>query len=256
MGSVFYSILLHQKHQGQIKMIRIFVIQRILNFFDFFQQKKVFNFLKKRIKNKSILFDVGAHYGETIKNFEKNFNFDEIHSFEASKKNFTQLEKKFSNRNGIFLNNFGLSDSEKQLLINQFSESSSSTLSKINTDSKYFKRKLKVLGFSEKLNYSEKINVNLKLLDNYFIEKKINKIDLLKIDTEGHEYFVLKGSATTLPEIDYIYFEHHYDDMLKKGYTFSDIHNFLKVNNFKMVFKSKMFFRKTFEYIYKNLSKN
>ena len=48
----------------------------------------------------------------------------------------------------------------------------------------------------------------------------------------------------------------NYDDMLKKGYTFSDIHNFLKVNNFKMVFKSKMFFRKTFEYIYKNLSKN
>jgi hypothetical protein len=40
--------------------------------------------------------------------------------------------------------------------------------------------------------------------------------------------------------------------MLKKGYTFSDIHNFLKKNDFEKILKSKMYFRKTFEYIYKN----
>ena len=47
-------------------------------------------------------------------------------------------------------------------------------------------------------------------------------------------------------------FEHHYDDMLKKQYTFSDIHNLLKNNNFTNIFKIKMPFRKTFEYIYIN----
>ena len=32
-------------------------------------------------------------------------------------------------------------------------------------------------------------------------------------------------------------FEHHYDDMLQKNYTFSDIHNLLKDKKFKQIFK-------------------
>ena len=40
--------------------------------------------------------------------------------------------------------------------------------------------------------------------------------------------------------------------MIKKGYKFGDIHSFLEENNFEQIFKSKMPFRKTFEYIYKN----
>ena len=36
-----------------------------------------------------------------------------------------------------------------------------------------------------------------------------------------------------------------------KGYKFGDIHSFLAENNFEQIFKSKMPFRKTFEYIYR-----
>ena len=49
-----------------------------------------------------------------------------------------------------------------------------------------------------------------------------------------------------------ILFEHHYDDMIFKGYKFKDINDFLLQNNFKQIFKIKMPLRKTFEYIYKN----
>ena len=52
--------------------------------------------------------------------------------------------------------------------------------------------------------------------------------------------------------INLIIFEHHYHDMIKKNYNFSDIHNLLKNKNFKQIYKSKMPFRKTFEYIYVN----
>ena len=38
--------------------------------------------------------------------------------------------------------------------------------------------------------------------------------------------------------------------MLDKGYKFSDINKLLLKNNFKKIFKIKMKFRKTFEYIY------
>ena len=110
--------------------------------------------------------------------------------------------------------------------------------------SKYFKRKLKILGLDKKDNFYENLNVKLYLLDDYLDSKKIDKIDLLKIDTEGHEYYVLKGSIKSLAKIRFVYFEHHYDDMLDKGYNFSEINNFLEANNFKKVFKSKMFLEK------------
>ena len=75
-------------------------------------------------------------------------------------------------------------------------------------------------------------------------------MDILKIDTEGFEYNVLLGLDEKLSIIKYIYFEHHFDHMIVKNYTLSDIDKYLKKFNFKKVFKAKMPFRKTFEYIY------
>ena len=235
-------------------MIRIYIARLILNLFDYFQQKKIFVFLKKKIKRNATLFDVGAHHGESINKFIKYFDFSSIHSFEASNKNFKHLKIKFkkNQQNKIFLNNFGLSDLNKSLKIKEFEETSSTTLSGINHDSKYYKRKMEVLGLKDKEKIYRNSDVKLIRLDNYCEEKKINKIDLLKIDTEGHEYFVIKGSTNALTKIKYIYFEHHYDDMLIKGYKYSDIHDFLKKYNFIRIYKSKMFFRKSFEYIYEN----
>ena len=236
-------------------MFKIYLIRKIINFIDSFQQKKIFNILKRKLKPKAILFDVGAHHGETIRNFKNNFDFEQIHSFEVSKQNFEVLSKNYKDFEDkkIIINNFGLSNKSKELQFNQFIESSSSTISKINVKSLYFKRKIKILGFlKNNRDYYETSKVQLNSLDNYMEKKNVDKIDLLKIDTEGHEYFVLKGGSRNLPKINYIYFEHHYDDMLDKGYTFSNIHEFLTNNNFKKIFKSKMYFRKTFEYIYEN----
>ena len=78
----------------------------------------------------------------------------------------------------------------------------------------------------------------------------LGNISFLKIDTEGYEYKILKGLKQKIKLIDTIMFEHHYDNMIIKGYTFADINSFLKKNNFRQIYKSKMPFRKTFEYIY------
>ena len=136
-------------------MSRIYIIKTFINFFDYFQQKKIFNFLRKKIIGNAILFDVGAHHGETIKNFTKYFKIKEIHSFEVSPKNFKVLNNKFKNNinTKIVLNNLGLSNENKIVLINQFAESSSSTLSKVNKSSIYFKRKIEVLGLKKKQTY-------------------------------------------------------------------------------------------------------
>ena len=92
------------------------------------------------------------------------------------------------------------------------------------------------------------------MLSDYVYEKKIESIDFIKIDTEGYELEVLKGAEKVLFKTKYVQFEHHYDDMIIKNYFFTDIHDFLKKNNFHQLYKSKMPFRKTFEYIYENKS--
>ena len=79
---------------------------------------------------------------------------------------------------------------------------------------------------------------------------KIDKIDLLKIDTEGYELNVIKGFGENIDTVKVIIFEHHFDIMIKKNYSYSDINKYLVNKGFHLVYKFKMPFRKTFEYIY------
>lgn len=89
-------------------------------------------------------------------------------------------------------------------------------------------------------------------MDNFFKKNKVLSVDLIKIDTEGYEYSVLKGLTENFHKVKFIIFEHHYDNMIIKNYTFLNINQLLKKNNFVKIFKSRMPFRKTFEYIYIN----
>ena len=136
--------------------------------------------------------------------------------------------------------------------INQTLESSSSTINDLNMKSKYLKRKLKILNVGKKDSFQSKVPIKILSLD-YFIEKNnIKNIDLLKIDTEGYEFNVLKGLSKYNHLVKLVYFEHHYDDMIIKHYNFGDIHQLLRSYGFKMLKKSKMLFRKSFEYVYEN----
>lgn len=239
-----------------MKKIYIYLVRSLLNFFDYFQQKKIISFFKKYLKNNHIIFfDIGSHYGETVKKFEKVLNVKEFHCFEASPKNFEILTKRIYQKDKIFkyhLNNLGLGNQNGEVFLNQTEESSSSTINKLNLNSKYLKRKLRILNISKQENYFKKIPIKLIKLDNYIEEKKIEMIDIIKIDTEGFEFNILKGLKKNFKKVKLIYFEHHYDDMILKEYSFSDIHNLIISHGFKKVFKSKMYFRKSFEYIYKN----
>ena len=132
----------------------------------------------------------------------------------------------------------------------QMNESSSSTINSYNIKSKYFKRKSMFLFSSKKQNFFSEIDVRQILLSQYITTHDIKKIDFIKIDTEGYEFYVLKGLKNQFRNIKLILFEHHYHSMLIKKYKFGDIHNLLIKNNFKQIYKYKMAFRKTFEYVY------
>tara|TARA_B100002051_G_C16622655_1_gene579085 strand:+ start:62 stop:781 length:720 start_codon:yes stop_codon:yes gene_type:complete len=234
------------------------IILIILNFLDYFQQKKIIKLINKKFFDPIIVFDVGAHYGETIKLFNKELNIKKIYSFEASSKNYKILKKnifKYDQKKVETLN-YGIGNKITKSYINQTIESSSSTINELNINSKYLKKKLKILNIKDKNSFQHKVPIEIITLD-YFIEKKkIENVDLLKIDTEGYEFNVLKGLSKHNQKIKLVYFEHHYDDMIIKNYKFGDIHQLLENYGFKMIKKSKMFFRKSFEYVYENQKSN
>ena len=99
---------------------------------------------------------------------------------------------------------------------------------------------------------STPVLVSIIKLEDYIKAKKLIEIDLLKIDTEGYEYKVIKGIGNEIQNIKLIHLEHHFDDMIIKNYTLSDIHKYLTDKGFKKILKIKMKFRKSFEYIYQN----
>ncbi len=230
----------------------------ILSIFDFFYQKKIISFFKKKNFLIDTVIDVGAHKGETIRLLLKNFHPKKIISFEASKNNFHILSKeidilknKFPNTK-IILENKALGSVSGYKEFKQMAESSSSTFANINFNSNYLKKKKFFLGIKKDEDLFDLVTIKMTTLNDYLKNNGLNKIDLLKIDTEGFELEILKGAETELTNFKLIFFEHHYDNMIKKGYTFTDINELLRSKKFKLVFKAKMPFRKTFEYIYQN----
>ena len=231
----------------------------LLRIIDFFYQKKIINFFKKNISpNIEVLLDVGSHNGETIKFFLKNFNVENVYSFEASTfnyeilvKNVKKMKKKYNNCN-INIFNIGIGNSNDKKIFYDLSDSNSSTFNKINKDSLYFKRKYKILSFFFKKNFFAEENLVKQIcLFDFINQNKLKKIDILKIDTEGYELEVLKGLGDKIDDVKFIYFEHHYDNMILKNYKFSHIHDLLTKRKFIRSYKIKMPFRKSFDYIYK-----
>ena len=232
------------------------IITYLLSFFDQFNKNKVINFFQKNLVGEIDNFiDVGAHYGETIKLFNKRLTIKNFFAFECSPLNFMTLENEIKkiNNSSIKIFNYALGKEKKKMFFNQSIESSSSSLVNLNENSKYLARKKNVLTFFNPKNYySKKIEVEVSTLKFFLDEYSLKKITILKIDTEGYDFNVIKGLDERIADIEYIYFEHHFHTMLDKNYNLSNIHDHLVKNNFKKVFKVKMSFRKTFEYIYYN----
>jgi len=154
----------------------------------------------------------------------------------------------------VILINKGLSDKKKKIQYKTNFFSPSNSLCEENVDSSHskFKKKILKIFFFYKKNATSLCSTDLITLDSFIKENKLTSIDILKIDAEGYEFKILKGLKNNIHETKVILFEHHYDNSLIKNYKFSDINKFLKKNNFKKVYKNKMFFRKIFEYVYIN----
>jgi len=163
-----------------------------------------------------IIFDVGANTGQSIKRFLSFLNKPFIHSFEPLNDEFKILSSKYKNNYNVILNNYALSNQSEDTKIfysNHFSQTSS------------FK---KPVSNHNNFSIKEKIKVKCVTIDNYVNTNDIKKINILKIDTQGHEINVLEGAKETLEKqiIDFIEVEIIKGNAYEKSNnSFSDLEN-------------------------------
>tara|TARA_B100001057_G_scaffold487558_1_gene570466 strand:- start:607 stop:1317 length:711 start_codon:yes stop_codon:yes gene_type:complete len=232
--------------------MKTFIIT-FLSILDQFIQKKNLIIFQKFFKKKiNVYIDIGSHKGEMINVIKKNFNVKNIFAFEPNKdchkflklikhKNIKVFKYALSNKTG-----------KDELKIGYIS--AMSTLNKINDYSFYtFIKKIviSIFFFKSKI-YKKKIQIEKKTFKKIFDKYNYKTLDLVKIDTEGHELNVLIGMGSYLKKVNVLLLEYHYDNSLIKDYNFDDLNLFLKKKNFELISKNKMLMRKGYEIIYKN----
>ncbi len=193
--------------------------------------------LSEKIKTNPIIFDVGGNKGQSIELFKKIFKNPTIHSFEPIKSEFDNLKRKFGSDKNIFLNNIALGDKIEEKELNITTLSGNSSFNEINRNTKWLKVRSKQHNTSTDNYVTSREKVKILTLDEYCKNKEIKEIDLLKLDTQGYEDKILKGSLVSLQtnKIKAIRTEIMFDNTYEKYLTFSDIEKYLLPNNFRMV---------------------
>ena len=145
---------------------------------------------KRKASNPPIVFDVGANCGQFTQMTLHEFApaHPSIHAFEPSSAAFAELAKRFSGNKQVVLNNTALgSESAEQTLYYDMPGSELSSL---------YPRQISHHGLT--MSSSERVRVET--LDAYCAANNVERIDLLKLDVEGHELEVLRGAAQTFKQ--------------------------------------------------------
>ena len=204
------------------------LFEKIINIFDLYHQKRIINYLKKL--NLKYFIDVGTHKGEFL-SYILNLNYKKIYCFEPQKKIFKMLYKNFKNKKNIQLFNLGLAHKNSKITFYENKLTSTSTFS-ISKNTLF--SKIKNLILNSKNTYIDQYPINVRKLDDIFINKKIFNL-FLKIDVEGFELNVLKGAKKILSKkVKFILIERHFFQSYK-GNSTEKVHLFLKKNNFKLI---------------------
>jgi len=183
-----------------------------------------FKILAETTSGPIMIFDVGANQGNYTSEALNRLGSREleIHCFEPAKTTFEILSKKHGGDKRIKLNNSGLADERKKAIL--YMDQEGSVLASLT------ERKIE----HWQINHGKiKEEVTIDTLDAYCREKEIDRIDLLKIDVEGHELDVLKGANELIKgdQVHLVQFEFGGCNIDTRTY-FRDFYHFFNDNGF------------------------
>ena len=236
-----------------VRLIKNFAIY-FFNLIDkFIHQRRILNFLKKKIFSIEIFIDIGAHKGKYTDLIVNNYDVYKVLMFEPQKNIFQYLKKKYKKNKRIKIFDCAVSDKnkKKELFINKHDLTSS--LTELNPNNKYLSIKSKLFGTNFAGMIEKKNIIQTNRLDKIIKDQSIKKIDLIKIDTEGHELEVLQGFEKKLKSVKIIIIEFHKANIYL-NYHSKKIERILKKNHFELNKTIKFPFTTWEDRIYLNTS--
>ena len=220
-----------------ISMVTKHVLARLHRF----HEKRLLNFYRNYFHSRSLVFntafDVGAHIGESIDLFLKINKSVTIHSFEANPKHAASLLEKYKD-DRVTVHAVGLSNREEDKVFYVNVLSSTSSFHRFNSASQWTKFKAFMLGEKLESLVQEEIVVRTVSLDSVLHDIGQDKIDVLKIDTEGHELEVLIGAQQALSNRIFrlIQIENHLSELYGES-NYTRIHKLLTDNGYEVIKK-------------------
>jgi len=187
-------------------------------------------FLKTLIRPNDYFIDVGANIGHISISLKKHIPSINCYAIEANPKTFNVLNKNI-NLNNININSINCAVGDIDNSNVKFQDSDSDDCNSVISE-RMIQKKNEDLYV---VNSNKELTIDVKTLENITNHFSISKnIRLIKIDTEGYEFFVLKGSKNILKRTEMIYFE-YWEKLTKKyEYTSKEIFSFLKNEGFNI----------------------
>jgi FkbM family methyltransferase len=166
---------------------------------------------------KGTMFDVGAHQGASCENFAK-LGWT-IYAFEPDNDNRDVLEEVCKKYTNVHIDSRGVAEENRNNL-SFFTSDVSSGISSLS-------------AFHDSHKEAQKIDVVS--IRSFLKEHEVSKIDFLKIDTEGHDLFVLKGIEWGESDPLVILCEFEDNKTLPLGYSFKDLADFLVTKGYQVL---------------------
>ena len=188
------------------------------------------------------IIDVGSNRGQFILLAEKLFNNTEIFSFEPILELYQKQKKFFNKKKYIKFFNIGLGSNKSKMILNITRKKDSSSFLKIK-DSNLLGREFNII---------EKREILVSTLNDVLSNYNLNGSVLLKLDVQGYELEVLRGSSNILQKIKYIIIEIPENQLYINQDTGNSILNYLQKHNFKILKSCNLFNIKKINYSQKD----
>ncbi len=178
-----------------------------------------------------VVFDVGAHVGQSAAQFSDAFNRARIHSFEPDPTSFDQLRALAAHYPRVTPVNAALGDrdGEATFFVNTFSQTNSLLRPRQGAG--------QYLVATDGLDVRQETRVRVLTLDGYCAEHSIDRIDFLKLDTQGYELRVLEGAASLISRlaIPLIYLEVGFVPLYEGQPLFPEVYQYLFNCSYRLV---------------------
>ena len=170
-----------------------------------------------------VIFDVGANVGNFVREFHHRFDNPIIHAFEPGPGAFEELQRNTAGLPNMKLNRcaLGATDGELTLIENEHSELSS----------------FLPPGRTSWGRICHETKVPVQTVDRYCSENGVDRIDVLKSDTQGFDLEVLRGAEGMIRgrQIPLIYMEITFTELYKGIPRLDEIYQHLHARDYRLV---------------------